>query len=136
MIHPDNDVSPAIAVVVDGDWLAETVQRHKGASRRKADCLNDCRLILKLNRRTDRRADRSPNIIGGLLDEIGALFPSDDLMGRLGQLSTRKVEYSGSRASCADVDAYYGGIGHCPSSTLKSQLWKLSDCYFRLSKAD
>src|SRR5690606_1201882 len=83
VVHPNDDVAFRIFGWADWEWLAPLPDNDQRACRVNADAADRSHIDTTLEHRfLDRRTDRPPDVVGGLLDDFtGFMIDGDAALG-------------------------------------------------------
>src|SRR5262249_4381199 len=109
MVHPDDRVALRRAGRADrkrAPGMIEHNERAGGVEAEATEALE--RQPARRDRLADRGANRAPDVVGGVFDDVARLAPDLDRAPRAGEELARRVEDAGARAARADVDPDIG----------------------------
>jgi len=135
MVHPHDDVARVVARRAHAHGAVVRVEDDERAGRVEADSSN-ARGVRRIDaeRSTDGLGSGAPDVVGRLLDDVGALAPRANGRDAEAAPRPRRVEQTGANAARADVHPQVKAVAHvvprirtrkpssCESATISSKI--------------
>jgi hypothetical protein len=105
MVHPNNDVLLRRTTWINRHRRPVRIAQNQRTGRVKANAAHmakPCHLRQSL---TYAKTNSAPNIVAGLLNEIGARTPDTYRVAGLRQHRPAEIKHAGARAAGSDIDA-------------------------------